>query len=95
MCGPKFCSMKISQEVRDFARLNPPRNGDGGAQPVRGTGEHRTDQAQPNGGGVALPPLPPAGGAGGGPVTEAEAEAGMAQMSEKYREGGDLYMPAK
>jgi phosphomethylpyrimidine synthase len=23
MCGPKFCSMKISQEVRDFAdRLN-------------------------------------------------------------------------
>jgi phosphomethylpyrimidine synthase len=20
MCGPKFCSMKISQEVRDFAR---------------------------------------------------------------------------
>ena len=23
MCGPKFCSMKISQEVRDFARANP------------------------------------------------------------------------
>ena len=23
MCGPKFCSMKISQEVRAFARLNP------------------------------------------------------------------------
>jgi phosphomethylpyrimidine synthase len=23
MCGPKFCSMKISQEVREFARLNP------------------------------------------------------------------------
>ena len=21
MCGPKFCSMKISQEVREFARL--------------------------------------------------------------------------
>jgi phosphomethylpyrimidine synthase len=29
MCGPKFCSMKITQEVRDFARLNPPRNGEG------------------------------------------------------------------
>jgi phosphomethylpyrimidine synthase len=40
MCGPKFCSMKISQEVREFARLqnqdsggfiasNPPRNGEG------------------------------------------------------------------
>jgi phosphomethylpyrimidine synthase len=24
MCGPKFCSMKITQEVREFARLNPP-----------------------------------------------------------------------
>ena len=23
MCGPKFCSMKISQEVRDFAKANP------------------------------------------------------------------------
>ena len=22
MCGPKFCSMKISQEVRDFAAAN-------------------------------------------------------------------------
>jgi phosphomethylpyrimidine synthase len=40
MCGPKFCSMKISQEVREFAKLqnqdsagfiaaNPPRNGEG------------------------------------------------------------------
>jgi len=24
MCGPKFCSMKISQEVREFAKMNPP-----------------------------------------------------------------------
>jgi len=38
MCGPKFCSMKISAEVREFARLNPPRNGEG-------------DQAQLGGGG--------------------------------------------
>jgi phosphomethylpyrimidine synthase len=38
MCGPKFCSMKITQEVREFARLNPPRNGEG-------------DQAQLGGGG--------------------------------------------
>jgi phosphomethylpyrimidine synthase len=28
MCGPKFCSMKISQEVREFARLqNQPSDG--------------------------------------------------------------------
>jgi len=38
MCGPKFCSMKISQEVRDYA------------------------------------------------------ESGMAEMSEKYKEAGDLYV---
>jgi phosphomethylpyrimidine synthase len=25
MCGPKFCSMKISAEVREFAKANPPR----------------------------------------------------------------------
>ena len=40
MCGPKFCSMKISHDIRDAAR----------------------------------------------------AEAGMAEMAQKYREGGDLYM---
>jgi phosphomethylpyrimidine synthase len=65
MCGPKFCSMKISAEVREFARLNPPRNGEG-------------DQAQ-LGGGVG--------------ATPEEAEAGMAEMSARYREGGDLYVP--
>ena len=53
MCGPKFCSMKISQEVREFARLNPP----------------------------ALPSDNP--------------DRGMAEMSEKYREGGnELYVGA-
>ncbi|MDG2321500.1 MAG: phosphomethylpyrimidine synthase ThiC [Rhodospirillaceae bacterium] len=48
MCGPKFCSMKISQDIRDTA-------------------------AQ--------------GGFG-------DAEKGMADMARKYRDGGDLYMPA-
>jgi phosphomethylpyrimidine synthase len=42
MCGPKFCSMKITQEVREFARLNPPRNGEG-------------DQAQLGGGAASAP----------------------------------------
>jgi phosphomethylpyrimidine synthase len=33
MCGPKFCSMKITQEVREFARLNPsPLAGEGGTR---------------------------------------------------------------
>ena len=53
MCGPKFCSMKISQEIRDTAA----RQND-----VEGT----------------------------------SAEAGMAAMSERFRErGGDLYIPAE
>ena len=56
MCGPKFCSMKITQEVRDFAAR---QNQEPGAF-----------------------------------IAAEEAEKGMALMSEKYREGGDLYMPA-
>jgi phosphomethylpyrimidine synthase len=47
MCGPKFCSMKISQEVRDFAAAKAPN----------------------------------------------DAELGMAQMSEKFREqGSEIYL---
>jgi phosphomethylpyrimidine synthase len=80
MCGPKFCSMKITQEVRDFAakqnasadtflEANPPRNGEG-------------DQ-------------PKAGGGGPTEKAQTEAEAGMAEMSEKFREkGGEIYLPA-
>ncbi len=73
MCGPKFCSMKISAEVREFARLNPSSvagEGDSpGASGVRGVA-------------VAAIPLE-------------QAEAGMAQMSTRYREGGsELYIGA-
>jgi len=78
MCGPKFCSMKITQEVREFAAkqnqsadnflaANPPRDGEG-------------DQPQAG---------------GGGPLQHAEVQAGMAEMSEKFREkGGEIYLPA-
>jgi phosphomethylpyrimidine synthase len=67
MCGPKFCSMKISAEVREFARLNPPpADGDGDSAPAALSVERGL----------------------------AEAESGMAEMSERYREGGDLYVPA-
>jgi len=57
MCGPKFCSMKITQEVREFAaKQNAP---------------------------VATF------------VAAEEAEAGMADMSERFREkGGEMYLPA-
>jgi phosphomethylpyrimidine synthase len=58
MCGPKFCSMKITQEVRDFA--------------AKQNAEITTFVA-----------------------SEAEAEKGMAEMSEKFREvGNQLYVGA-
>ncbi|HEX7709653.1 MAG TPA: phosphomethylpyrimidine synthase ThiC [Sphingomonadaceae bacterium] len=57
MCGPKFCSMKITQEVRDFA-------------------------ARQNAGAETF-------------VAAEEAEAGMAEMSERFREeGGEIYVGA-
>jgi len=61
MCGPKFCSMKISQEVREFA-------------------------AKQNAG------IETFVAAEGGTV---DAEAGMAEMSEVFKEkGGEIYLPA-
>ena len=58
MCGPKFCSMKITQDVRDYA-------------------DGLTDNEK-----QALYPV--------------EAEEGMAQMSEKFKElGGQIYLNAK
>jgi phosphomethylpyrimidine synthase len=78
MCGPKFCSMKITQEVRDFAAkqnqeadafiaANPPRHGEG---------DH---SAQPNGGGVS--------DADAKAGMEAMSEAFKAK-------GGEIYLPA-
>ena len=60
MCGPKFCSMKITQDVRDYAAtLNDP------------------DKRAIAGG------------------TAAEAEAGMAAMSEKFKAMGEqVYVDA-
>jgi phosphomethylpyrimidine synthase len=58
MCGPKFCSMKITQEVRDFAAKQ----------------EAGLINSQ---------------------VSEADAEAGMEEMSKRFHEeGGELYVPA-
>ena len=62
MCGPKFCSMKITQEVRDFA----------------------AKQNQSADAFIAA-----------APVAAEDAEAGMAKMSETFRErGGEIYLPA-
>jgi phosphomethylpyrimidine synthase len=63
MCGPKFCSMQISQEVREFASKQ--------------NASAETFLAAT-------------------PIGENEAEAGMAEMSEMFRErGGEIYLPAE
>jgi len=69
MCGPKFCSMAISQEVRDFA----------------------SKQNQGIEGFIATGPT----GAETAAASKAAALKGMAEMAEKYRDGGDLYVPAE
>ena len=80
MCGPKFCSMKISQEVRDFAKANPPVR----PEPVEGLpflSAQDKDRASTSSARTEL--------------AEAEAEAGMAEMSKRFhKEGGELYVPA-
>jgi phosphomethylpyrimidine synthase len=63
MCGPKFCSMKITQDVRDYA-------------------------ATLNEAGVAMAQETSV-------VDPAAAEAGMAEMSQKFRAmGGEVYVDA-
>ena len=69
MCGPKFCSMKITQEVRDFASKQ-----NQGIEGFIATGPTGTETAA---------------------ASKAAAIKGMAEMAEKYRDGGDLYMPAE
>ena len=77
--------MKISQEVRDFAAK---QEADKSAPAFAGEGDHPQD------GGGADAPIGAHPELVEGP-TLAEAEAGMAEMSERYREGGnELYIGA-
>ncbi len=72
MCGPKFCSMKITQDVRDYAAT--------------------LNEAQ----GLHPHPEEPAGALAKAGVSKDEAERGMAQMSEKFRQmGSEVYVDAE
>jgi phosphomethylpyrimidine synthase len=90
MCGPKFCSMKISQEVREFAKL----------QNQDAEGFIASDSPLPVRGGVgggAASSSAPSGQPHPNPSPEGEglidAEAGMEAMSELFKEiGSELYM---
>jgi phosphomethylpyrimidine synthase len=86
MCGPKFCSMKITQEVRDFAAARAANSGF--------SGESRdlevAEGSEAGGADFA---------AGQNPAADTflraeEADAGMAEMSETFRaKGGEIYLP--
>ncbi len=65
MCGPKFCSMKITQDVRDYAAKQNARVGEGIADLAAEVGR-------------------------------IDPEAGMEEMSAKFKElGGELYIEAE
>ncbi|GIK81451.1 MAG: phosphomethylpyrimidine synthase ThiC [Pseudorhodoplanes sp.] len=79
MCGPKFCSMKITQDVRDYAASL----GDN-EKAALGLDAQTTS---------GLPPHPEEARRA---VSKDEAEAGMRQMSEKFRQmGGEVYLDAE
>jgi phosphomethylpyrimidine synthase len=88
MCGPKFCSMKITQEVRDFAA----------SQAANSAQDHPGAEARSLSGGQASTGSEAnlASEASAGSLREAEAaEAGMAEMSKRFHEiGSELYVGA-
>jgi len=52
MCGPKFCSMKISQEVRDVARG---QNDGLSTAEIRAAMEKKAEEFREHGGEIYLP----------------------------------------
>ncbi len=76
MCGPKFCSMQISQEVRDFAaKQNASADTFLAADRVASADTDRALFAK---------------------GAHADAEKGMAAMSEAFKEkGGEIYLPSE
>jgi phosphomethylpyrimidine synthase len=93
MCGPKFCSMKITQEVRDFAAKQN-ASADTFLEATKSSPAFAGEGDHPKGGGGGEE-RSLSGGQASTAAGEAEAEQGMAEMSEKFREkGGEIYLPA-
>ena len=99
MCGPKFCSMEITQQVRDYAaKLNDPSfaaaEGAAAPHPEEGAKAPVSLSPHPEDGAhapVSLNPHPEEGT--NAPVSKDEIERGMAEMSEKFRAmGGEVYV---
>ncbi|ABD87716.1 phosphomethylpyrimidine synthase ThiC [Rhodopseudomonas palustris] len=82
MCGPKFCSMKITQDVRDYAA---------------GLGDNEKAALNLAGGSsLGSVGMSISGKLEDGLPADAFAKAGMAEMSEKFRTMGEqLYLDAE
>ncbi|WP_066481021.1 MULTISPECIES: phosphomethylpyrimidine synthase ThiC [unclassified Sphingomonas] len=106
MCGPKFCSMKITQEVRDFAakqnqqadafiaaNSSPSTMGRGTIGEADGGGADTATSLSPSG--EKAGESGPAASATPDTLTPEQAEAGMAEMSRVYDAmGRELYLGA-
>jgi len=83
MCGPKFCSMKITQDVRDYAASLG--DNEKAALGLAGQGD---------GAGAPSPRLR-GEGRGEGPLSAEAAQAGMKEMSDKFNAmGQQVYIDA-
>jgi phosphomethylpyrimidine synthase len=81
MCGPKFCSMKITQDVRDYAASLG--------------GNEKAALGLSGAPAAGAFPLPLAGEGQGGGLSRDAAEAGMREMSAKFNAmGQQVYVDA-
>lgn len=81
MCGPKFCSMKISQDVREFAKSERRKE-------LEAMGGQESDPALS----YASMGEQEASTGSNQIMSEAEAKQGMDEMSEKFKEqGSEIY----
>ncbi|WP_066549191.1 MULTISPECIES: phosphomethylpyrimidine synthase ThiC [unclassified Sphingomonas] len=105
MCGPKFCSMKITQEVRDFAAKQNQQADAFIAANSSPSSLGEVASRSDDGGADTATSLSPSGEMAGesGPAASAtpdtltpeQAEAGMAEMSRVYDAmGRELYLGA-
>ncbi|MFV0510570.1 MAG: phosphomethylpyrimidine synthase ThiC, partial [Shewanella algae] len=82
MCGPKFCSMKITQDVRDYAASLVTSQVASGDSSGTDSAERQTEPVQ-------------AEELMAQPLEVLDAEAGMARMSAQFKAAGSaLYHPA-
>ncbi len=79
MCGPKFCSMKITQEVRDYAAAQEKQALQSSGLEVKSAAEYKAYNEQVTSTGLS----------------DSDINSGMAQMSAEFKaKGAELYHEA-